>query len=53
MVRTKLADRKPPAVCRMSALHLKADVCGALAYVCFGPEADVRKPIRAAPCRDA
>ena len=25
----------------MSALPLKADMCGALAYVCFGPEADI------------
>jgi hypothetical protein len=26
----------------MSALHLKADVCGALAHVCFGPIADMQ-----------
>jgi hypothetical protein len=25
----------------MSALLLKADMCGALAYVCFGPKADI------------
>ena len=25
----------------MSALALKADMCGALAYVCFGPKADI------------
>jgi len=25
----------------MSALHPKADMCSALAYVCFGPEADI------------
>jgi hypothetical protein len=24
----------------MSALHLKADMCGAIPHVCFGPEAD-------------
>ena len=29
----------------MSALPLKADVCGALAYVGFGPEADM-EPFR-------
>ena len=27
----------------MSALHLKADMCGALAYVCFVLVADIRK----------
>jgi hypothetical protein len=26
----------------MSALPPKADMCGALAYVCFGPIADIR-----------
>jgi hypothetical protein len=26
----------------MSALHPKADMCSALAYVCLGPEADIR-----------
>jgi hypothetical protein len=25
----------------MSALPLKADMCGALAYACFGPIADI------------
>jgi hypothetical protein len=25
----------------MSALRLKVDMCGALAHVCFGPEADM------------
>jgi hypothetical protein len=25
----------------MSALPPKADMCGALAYVCFGPKADI------------
>jgi hypothetical protein len=25
----------------MSALPPKADICGALAHVCFGPEADI------------
>jgi hypothetical protein len=25
----------------MSALHLKADMCGALSHVCFGPKADI------------
>jgi hypothetical protein len=25
----------------MSALHLKADMCSALAHVCFGPIADI------------
>jgi hypothetical protein len=25
----------------MSALPPKADMCGALAYVCFGPKADM------------
>jgi hypothetical protein len=25
----------------MSALHLKADMCGALSHVFFGPEADI------------
>ena len=24
-----------------SALHLKADMCGANRHVCFGPEADI------------
>ena len=27
----------------MSALPPKADMCAALAYVCFGPEADIRE----------
>jgi hypothetical protein len=27
----------------MSALHLKADMCGANRHVCFGPEADMQK----------
>ena len=27
----------------MSALPLKADMCGALANVCFGPKADIRQ----------
>ena len=27
----------------MSALLLKADMCSALAYVCFGPKADMRR----------
>ena len=26
----------------MSALPLKADMCGAQAHVCFGPKADIR-----------
>ena len=26
----------------MSALHLKADICGANRHVCFGPIADIR-----------
>jgi len=26
----------------MSALPPKADMCAALAYVCFGPKADIR-----------
>ena len=25
----------------MSALHLKADMCGALGHVCYGPIADI------------
>ena len=28
----------------MSALPLKADMCGALANVCFGPKADISQP---------
>jgi hypothetical protein len=28
-------------VCAMSALPLKADICSALAHVCFGPKADI------------
>jgi|RhiMetdeSRZDD1v2_1073273.scaffolds.fasta_scaffold220566_2 hypothetical protein len=28
-------------VCAMSALPLKADICSALAHVCFGPIADI------------
>ena len=27
----------------MSALHPKADMCSALAHVCFGPIADIRR----------
>src|SRR5262245_37594586 len=30
----------------MSALPLKADMCAALAHVCFGPKADIASPIR-------
>jgi hypothetical protein len=30
----------------MSALPLKADMCSALAYVCFGPKADIAPIIR-------
>jgi hypothetical protein len=30
----------------MSALALKADVCGANPYVCFGPKADMPTSIR-------
>jgi hypothetical protein len=30
----------------MSALPLKADMCGALAHVCFGPEADIERTER-------
>jgi hypothetical protein len=30
----------------MSALRLKADTCGALAHVCFGPIADMAPVIR-------
>jgi len=26
----------------MSALHLKADMCGANRHVCYGPKADMR-----------
>jgi len=29
----------------MSALHPKADMCGALAHVCFGPEADIKRSV--------
>ena len=29
----------------MSALPPKADVCGALACVCYGPEADIGSPL--------
>jgi hypothetical protein len=32
----------------MSALPPKADMCGALAYVRFGPIADIRSPIGSA-----
>jgi hypothetical protein len=28
----------------MSALPLKADVCGANPYICFGPIADMKQP---------
>jgi hypothetical protein len=39
---TPNSDRKSGhAATVMSALHLKADVCGANPYVCFGPEADI------------
>jgi hypothetical protein len=27
----------------MSALHLKADMCGANRHVCFGPKADIQE----------
>jgi hypothetical protein len=30
----------------MSALPLKADMCGAVADVCYGPKADIVKGIR-------
>jgi hypothetical protein len=30
----------------MSALHPKADMCSALAYICFGPIADILKSHR-------
>ena len=36
----------------VSALPPKADMCGALAYVCFGPEADIvgaKKRVRFTP----
>jgi len=32
----------------MSALHLKADMCSALAHVCLGPNADTPTDIAAA-----
>src|SRR5262245_54485852 len=35
-------DRSRRAPMVMSALHPKADMCGATAYVCFGPIADIR-----------
>jgi hypothetical protein len=39
---TPNSDRKSRhAAMVMSALHLKADVCGANRYVCYGPEADI------------
>jgi hypothetical protein len=38
---TPNSDRKSGhAAMVMSALHLKADMCGALSHVCFGPKAD-------------
>jgi hypothetical protein len=33
----------------MSALHPKADMCGATAHVCFGPIADIRYRDMSAP----
>ena len=37
-----VSDRKSGLPQRvMSALPPKADMCGALAYVCYGPEADI------------
>ena len=36
----------------MSALPPKADVCGALAHVCFGPIADIVRLIRSPRPRD-
>src|SRR5512147_3270511 len=39
---TPNSDRKSGhAAMVMSALHLKADMCGALSHVCFGPIADM------------
>ena len=39
---TTKADMGPMV---MSALPPKADMCGALTYVCFGPIADIRPPL--------
>jgi hypothetical protein len=36
----------------MSALPPKADMCGALAYVCFGPKADIELYVDQQPLTD-
>jgi hypothetical protein len=33
----------------MSALPPEADMCSALAHICFGPKADIRRPAQSIP----
>ena len=37
-------DSEP--ISSLFALHLKADMCGALSHVCFGPKADIQLAMR-------